>query len=269
MIPGIDVSVWQDDNSTSQKMDFSKARAAGARFVFIKVSERGGIDQDFIDNWWAAKNAGIPRGGYHFLRWDLSGLMQGRIFCELLKEDPGELPPVADFEAPMKNGRHSSNTLLLQFLEEVEEILGVRPMIYTSPSFWKSHGRNKKTKRFDDSWQVYPLWIAHYKVKNPTVPKPWTDLTFWQHGVYPDGHEYGAESKRLDHNWFNGNEFDFEHLMQSLRPGGSEAPEKPPASLLASGDIPEYLEKEMQLLGSRIKKIETFLRSFSSEPRER
>jgi hypothetical protein len=57
--------------------------------------------------------------------------------------------------------------------------------------------------------------------------------------------------------------------MQSQRPGGSGAPEKPPASLLASGDIPEYLEKEMQLLGSRIKKIETFLRSFSSEPRER
>jgi GH25 family lysozyme M1 (1,4-beta-N-acetylmuramidase) len=50
MIPGIDVSVWQDDNSTSQKMDFNKAKTAGARFVFIKVSERGGVDQDFLDN---------------------------------------------------------------------------------------------------------------------------------------------------------------------------------------------------------------------------
>ena len=39
MIPGIDISVWQDDNSTSQKMDFHKAKTAGARFVFIKISE--------------------------------------------------------------------------------------------------------------------------------------------------------------------------------------------------------------------------------------
>ena len=50
MIEGIDVSVWQDDNSTPQKMDFSKAKAAGARFVFIKACERGFIDPDFIYN---------------------------------------------------------------------------------------------------------------------------------------------------------------------------------------------------------------------------
>ena len=76
MIPGIDISVWQDDNSTPQHMDMEKAKAAGARFIFIKACERGFIDPDFIYNWQNAKDAGIPRGAYHFLRWDLSGLMQ-------------------------------------------------------------------------------------------------------------------------------------------------------------------------------------------------
>ncbi|MCJ7518584.1 MAG: hypothetical protein MUO42_02800, partial [Anaerolineaceae bacterium] len=73
MVQGIDVSHWQNDKSTPQKMDFTKAVKMGAKFVFIKVSERGGIDSDFVYNWKAAKDAGLLRGGYHFLRWDLSG----------------------------------------------------------------------------------------------------------------------------------------------------------------------------------------------------
>ena len=82
MIPGIDVSHWQDDKSTPQKMNFVKAQAMGAKFVFIKVSERGGMDEDFFYNWKNAKAAGIlprrvslsqvghfsPTAGAHFLR---------------------------------------------------------------------------------------------------------------------------------------------------------------------------------------------------------
>ena len=245
-------------------MDFQKAKNAGARFVFIKVSERGGVDQDFLDNWQNAKAAGLPRGGYHFLRWDLSGLTQARIFCSLLKDDPGELPPVADFEAPARNGRYPSNALLLQFLEEVEKILGVRPMIYTSPGFWNSHGKNKRTKRIDDFWSVYPLWIAHYTKKKPTVPKPWKDWTFWQHGVYPDGIEYGAESKGLDHNWFNGEEFEFEYLLQQYRPAGAPV-DQPPGGAPPTDqpvDIPVYLQQLINLLGAQIKAIEDHLGGF-------
>ena len=174
MITGIDVSHWQDDKSTARKMNFEKSKQAGAKFVFIKVSERGGADDDFILNWQNAKTAGLPRGGYHFLRWDVSGLLQARIFCELLKGDPGELPPVADFEAPLKDGKYPSNALLAQFLEAVESISGIKPMLYTSPGFWNSYGKNKTTGKFDASWSYYPLWIAHYTgAEKPQVPEPW------------------------------------------------------------------------------------------------
>ena len=214
MIQGIDVSHWQNDKSTPQKMNFAKSVARGAKFAFMKVSERGGIDQDFLDNWKNAKGAGLLRGGYHFLRWDLSGLLQARIFCEILKDDPGELPPVADFEAPIKDGKYPSNALLEQFLLEVEAILGIRPMIYTSPGFWKSYGRNKDTKQFETKWAVYPLWVAHYMktylpgVSKPDEMYPWKSLgktwTFWQYTATGDGIAYGAESKGIDLNWFNG-----------------------------------------------------------------
>jgi len=235
MIPGIDVSLWQDDNSTARKMDFAKAFENDARFVFIKVSERGGMDEDFLFNWSSAKAAGLLRGGYHFLRWDLSGLLQARIFCDLLKDDPGELPPVADFEAPIKDGKYPSNALLEQFLVEVENILGLRPMIYTSPGFWNSYGKIKGTSSFDPKWSYWPLWIAHYtKAEAPTVPLPWKTWNFWQHGVYAEGLAYGAESKGIDKNWFNGS---LQELHQFAGTSGETPAETPTLPASAALDL--------------------------------
>jgi len=230
MVLGIDVSHWQNDKSTPQKMDFTKAVKQGAKFVFIKVSERGGIDRDFEYNWQAAKQAGLLRGGYHFLRWDLSGLVQARIFSELLKDDPGELPPVADYEAPRSGSLYPSNALLEQFLVEVETRLNRKPIIYTSPGFWDLHGRNKTTRLFDPKWSYYTLWIAHYfktyqeGVTKPQMIEPWKSAgkswTFWQWSASGDGLAFGAESKSLDMNWYNGT---LEQLNK-FAGGGSTAP---------------------------------------------
>jgi lysozyme len=272
MIQGIDVSHWQDDKSTPQRMDFVKAKAAGANFVFIKVSERGGMDQDFFINWKNAKLAGIPRGGYHFLRWDVSGLLQARIFCELLKEDPGELPPVADFEAPFLDGKYPSNALLAQFLEAVESITGKKPMIYTSPGFWNSYGKNKITGRFDASWSYYPLWIAHYtNAPAPQLLEPWKSdnksWTFWQYSAVGDGLKFGAESKGIDLNWFNGDE---DALRSFLQEQGAEVPEQQNPQGSGSEGIPtneipsgnDYLQKQIDLVGARLKNVENFLGSW-------
>ncbi len=213
MLLGIDISLWQDDNSTPQKVDFNKAKAAGANFAFIKASERYAIDPDFVDNWKNAKKAGMPRGAYHFLRWDVSGLYQAQFFSSLLEDDIGELPPVADFEAPPKDGKYPSNALLFQFLQEVEKELGVRPIIYTSPGFWNSYGRDKNTGKFDDKWLMYDLWIAHYGVTQPIVPKPWMGWTFWQFSSNGDGLKFGAESKSIDLDYFNGGIDEFNHYI--------------------------------------------------------
>jgi len=61
---GIDISAWQDDNSTPQQIDWSKAKSAGAQFAFIKASQGTFTDQDFAYNWQAAKAAGVLRGAY-------------------------------------------------------------------------------------------------------------------------------------------------------------------------------------------------------------
>ena len=239
MIQGIDISHWQDDKSTPQKMNFKKAVDAGAKFVFIKVSERGSIDKDFEYNWTAAKEVGLLRGGYHFLRWDLSGLVQARIFSELLKDDPGELPPVADYEAPRLGSLYPSNSLLEQFLVEVETKLNRKPMIYTSPGYWSTHGRNKVTKQFDQKWAYYPLWVAHYMksyqagVSKPDDVEPWKSMgkkwAFWQYTATGDGLAYGAESKGIDLNWFNGSLQELNDFAYGTVPAPSTPPTTTPS----------------------------------------
>ncbi|MCD6577684.1 MAG: glycoside hydrolase family 25 protein [Anaerolineaceae bacterium] len=254
MIQGIDISHWQDDKSTPQKMNFKKAVENGAKFVFIKVSERGGIDRDFEYNWKNAKEAGLLRGGYHFLRWNLDGVVQARLFSELLKDDPGELPPVADFEAPHRGSLYPSNALLEKFLLEVENKLERRPMIYTSPGFWGTYGRNRVTKRFDQKWIYYPLWVAHYMkhyqegISKPRDLQPWVGLkrkwTFWQYTANGDGLAYGAESKSIDLDLFNGSlEELYDFAYQPVAPPTSPTPTAPSGKPVDIAGLKKSIEK--------------------------
>jgi len=252
MIQGIDVSHWQDDRSTPQKMNFKKAVKAGAKFVFIKISERGYLDRDWEYNWKAAKDAGLLRGGYHFLRWDLSGLVQARLFTEVLRDDPGELPPVADYEAPRQGSRYPSNALLEQFLLEVEEKLNRRPMIYTSPGFWQDNGRNKRYRTFENKWAYYPLWIAHYfknfqlGVSQPDMIEPWKSMgktwSFWQFTANGDGKAYGAETKSIDLNWFNGTLDELYKFANTSQPTSTPAPNPIPTPIPTPGNTPNITD---------------------------
>ena len=194
---GIDVSKWQDDNSTPQRMDFKKAYDAGARFVFIKASQACWMDEDMLYNWKSAKDAGLLRGAYHFLDWKANVVEQANFFCGLLEKDPGELPPVVDYE--FRTGVPNDAASLLELVcDIIEGRLNKFPIIYTSPYYWKEHGSN------DEWWNLHDLWIANYEVSRPFVPDPWDTWTFWQWTDKGDGKLFGAESYGLDMNWFNG-----------------------------------------------------------------
>jgi lysozyme len=205
--PGIDVSTWQDATSTPQHMDFSKSVAMGAKFVFIKASHSTALDEDFLINWKNAKDAGIIRGAYHYLDWSKPAIEQARFFAGLLKQDPGELPPVLDFENRTNVPSPVSTILACKtFLVEAERLIQRKLIIYTSPYFWREFGAT------DVLFEQYPLWIAHYTTAaDPIVPLPWKSWTFWQWTDRGDGLAYGAESKSLDMNWFNGS---YEDLLK-------------------------------------------------------
>jgi GH25 family lysozyme M1 (1,4-beta-N-acetylmuramidase) len=222
MLLGLDISIWQDDNSTPQRVNFRQSLAGGAKFVFIKASQGTWTDQDFIWNWQSAKVAGIPAGAYHYLDWRYNHLEQARFFAGLLKHESGSLSPVLDYE--MRSNAPSRSTAVRmgkEFVQEVEYQLGCCVMVYTSPGFWAERGGS------ESFWRERPLWVAHYGVKTPQVPKPWETWLFWQFTAKGPGAAYGAESESIDLNYFNGDAARFAGLFGAAAPPTPETPTLP------------------------------------------
>lgn len=188
---GMDVSHWDG------AVNFEKARSRGVRFVFIKASQGRKVDPHFAIHWKAAGEAGLLRGAYHYLDFSAIAELQAEYFCSLLANVQAELPPVVDYEEPVPDGRVPVNSLspFLEYL--IKE--GFRPMVYTSLGYWKSWGSNVFF------YKQFPLWIAAYTTSaQPSVPPPWSAWTFWQTTAKASGPDYGAESKNVDLDVFNG-----------------------------------------------------------------
>jgi lysozyme len=211
MVSGFDVSKWEDINSTPQKIDFKKAFSKGLRFVFIKASQANWADEDIVYNWKSSKEAGFLRSAYHFLTWDINPGEQARYFYDLIKNDPGEIPPVVDYEWWGKEIPKNALDKLLSFLQELESLQKQTPIIYTAPGFWSEFGKIEPT------WSKYLLWLAQYGVTKPDIPKPWTSYLFWQYTSHGDGYNFGCESKSVDLNYFNGSFEDLKNLSSKKK----------------------------------------------------
>lgn len=190
---GIDISKWNGN------WDASKAKTAGAQFVFVKASQSCFSDPRFTENWKSARDAGLLRGAYHFLDYTKPALDQAKYFASILKDDPGELPAVVDFEQPRDdNNVNIPKSYLRQFVEYLQSS-GNSPIIYTSPSFWKTYGDSSTY------WYQFPLWIANYTLAAaPIVPPPWLSWEFWQFSKKGPGQLFGSEAQDVDINRFNG-----------------------------------------------------------------
>jgi len=261
---GIDVSVWQDNNSTPQKMDFTKAYDKGARFVFIKGSQANWADEDILYNWKSAKDAGLLRGAYHFFVWNVDPIVQAQYAWSIIHSDPGEMPPVVDFEywgTPPAN----ASDLLWKYVREMERLSGRKPIVYTGAFFWKDHGTG------ETAWKNYPLWIASYtdqtymenNVKNIT---PWDTWTFWQYTSKGDGIAFGAESSGLDMDLYPGS---YEDLQKFCGITSSEPPTEPPTPV--DGFTPEEAKRLDDLIRTNIelyKDIKASLEKADANERE-
>ena len=224
---GIDVSRWQDDKSTPQRMNFSMAVDQGTEFVFIKASQSIWADRDILYNWDSARRAGLLRGAYHFLTWDTSPERQAEFMWGLLESDPGELPMVVDYEWWANNPPNAS-TILRKFVARLKAISGKTPMIYTSDGYWRGD------KIAWSLTQECDLWVASYRNEPPPrMPAGWSNWRIWQWTSKGDGWAHGAESRELDLNYFNG-------TSEELRAwAGTDAPPPPPPA-------GEYIEARLR-----------------------
>jgi GH25 family lysozyme M1 (1,4-beta-N-acetylmuramidase) len=198
-LKGIDVSVFQGT------VNWSAVKNDGVSFAFIRVSDGVNTnDEFFAQNWQGARTAGVRRGAYQFFRPSQDPLAQADLLVDAIGAlSPGDLPPVLDLEVMSGQSAATVRARAQQWLARVEERLGITPIIYTGPYFWRD---NVGAPAFGAN---HPLWIAHYTSQCPLVPEPWS--TWKLHQFTDSGLIDGIEGP-VDVNRFNGTESDLAAL---------------------------------------------------------
>jgi lysozyme len=195
---GVDVSKW------NHVVRWRRVRAAGQTFAIMKATEgRDWVDPKYARNRRRALRAGLVVAAYHFARPDRharDARIEADHFLRVARIRAGDIIPVLDLETSGDLTRRGLIHWTWAWLNEVRRRTGVRPMIYTGWSRWKTEMRN--TQRFARAG--YPLWLASWTRESPPVPAHnWGGhgWTFWQHGAC--GHVPGIR-KCVDMDRFRG-----------------------------------------------------------------
>lgn len=186
-VHGIDVSAYQG------RIDWPEVARHGVRFAFIKASEGAALrDSRFVRNWRAARAAGISCGAYHYFQPNRDGQAQADLFVGTVPLAAGDLPPVLDVEAAHFHDAAVMRREVARWLRLVEAHYGVRPILYSNHHFYSQY----LAGHFDD----YPLWLAHYEVQEPRLPR--SKWIIWQHS--DESYVPGIRGT-VDFNVFQGN----------------------------------------------------------------
>lgn len=193
---GIDVSYH------SGTVQWDSVAAHGFQFAFVKATEGNDLkDPAFGSHWQALKDAGIIRGAYHFYVTEDAPETQAQFYIENVHLEPGDLAPVVDIEVIGHGTSAGLADRLTVFLSILESHYGVRPIIYTSPTFWN--------KNLSADFGHYPLWVAEYEVDEPRIPNGWTNWQMWQWqgDATVAGVEKTADVTRINHPRYNIDDF--------------------------------------------------------------
>ena len=162
-VKGIDVSQWQG------KVRWEVVKHSGISFGYAKAT--GGItctDPEFVNNWNGMREAGMPRGAYHFFYAHDAPQKQAENFIGALQKNtvkPDDLPPVLDLEITDKMSKAQIAERAFVWLQVVEKALGKKPILYTDPGFANEY---LTAPKFAD----YRLWVAPTMAsKNPLSRK--------------------------------------------------------------------------------------------------
>ena len=165
-VHGIDVSAYQG------RIDWPEVARHDVRFAFIKASEGATLrDARFARNWREARAAGVLCGAYHYFQPNRDGRVQADLFVRTVPLAAGDLPPVLDVEAAHFHDVVAMRREVARWLRLVEAHYGVRPILYSNYGYYRCH----LAGHFD----AYPLWLAHYEVEQPVLPR--SRWIIWQH----------------------------------------------------------------------------------------
>ena len=199
MIPGIDISHWQND------IDWAEVRRSGVRFAYIHATEYGersvelSVSTKLAQSIHAAEANGILWGACHVFAPHVDPIMQAQAFVQSVGEF-GPLPPAVRLE---RGGQKAErlNSKARVFMEEVEWLTGRKALIFTTRSFWEGVMCAEQNAHTD--WaRDYPLWISQSGGMWPGPMYPWAGWQFWS---YTDNGRLPGIRTDVRMIWFNGN----------------------------------------------------------------
>jgi GH25 family lysozyme M1 (1,4-beta-N-acetylmuramidase) len=162
---GIDVSHYQG------RIDWGRVARSGHHFAIAKATEgRTYVDHTYLRNKILAEANGLAFGAYHFARPDSrpnDAVREANHFLDVARLEPGNVIPVLDLETTGGLSHRPLTRWILTWLRRVHERIGVRPMVYTSPTGWAERTGNT-TVVAEAGYDV--LWVAHWGVREPALP---------------------------------------------------------------------------------------------------
>lgn len=193
MLKGIDVSEFNV---------LSKKDIEDVHFMLIRATatyDKGKlfVDSKFENHLSLAKSNGKLYGFYHY-PYSLSNdpKEEAGFFVKKIKPYIGSAVLALDWEA---ENLETDPKWALEWLKEVYQQTGVKPLIYMSASEAKKE-KYRKIKESD-----FGLWVAHWGVKTPTIGL-WDFWAFWQYRGSP-----------LDLDYFNGSTEQFMKYAASYK----------------------------------------------------
>jgi lysozyme len=181
MIKGIDVSDVQGN------INWLKVKS-NIDFAFCKATDGTNyIQKKFKQNWLSMYEVGIIKGAYHYCHTSNDPIIEATHFVTTVKnntitikdtdmlvldieDDKNKLPPIQFIQ------------WTLSFLDTVESLSKIKPIVYTGGPYFDKHG-GKPSDNMIAQLSSYPLWLSAY-TKNPEkyIPYVWKNKGFsiWQ-----------------------------------------------------------------------------------------
>jgi len=201
-IQGIDIARYQSNP------DLRTTYASGIHFVFMKATEgKDYIDPNFYTNWKRARDAGMPRGAYHFMTWCSLASEQAAWFIANVPNDRDALPPVLDLEwnnhssCKTKPNRADALEKIRVMLAAMEAHTGKLPIIYTDMNF---HRDILQGEYFPNAFWLRSTAAEPHERYNG---RPWTFWQWTQTGVVRGIRE------EVDRNAFYGDQNDWINFL--------------------------------------------------------
>jgi lysozyme len=175
---GIDVSHWQG------RVNWKLVAGSGIDFAIAKATQGTWL----VDEWYArnasrARSQGIRFTAYHFAQPTSrtnSAVRQARFFLKHAKLTSADLVPALDVERSGGLSPVALRRWVRDWLREVYLRIGVKVIVYSNPSFWRSALADTSLIA-QSGYEV--LWLAHWDTLRPSVPaRRWNGngWTIWQ-----------------------------------------------------------------------------------------